>query len=298
MRAVLTLPVGAIANCGCRKTFRSLTRVSAGASRLARFRNRRRRRGEGQSWRSASRSSTFRARCSRCWRALVGLHGVRELLSPEAADRMIISLAFIPARYSGALANIPGGELAAATSFLTHIFVHADLTHLLINAAWLLAFGSILSRRLGATRFFAVLGLGGIAGAVAFLSLHWGEPVPVVGASGAIAALMGAVLRFLFVALDRRQGYLLRENPSGHPGNDSLASFDGSSGRRRVRAFHRHQPSGDRRLRRAWLVKRHRLGSPCRRLPFRTSRVRRVRCCIAQCSGRCERFRMSACLPN
>ncbi len=149
--------------------------------------------------------------------ALVGLHGVRELLSPEAADRMIISLAFIPARYAGALADIPGGELAAVTSFLTHIFVHADITHLLINSAWLLAFGSILSRRLGAARFYAVLGLGGIAGAVAFLSLHWGEPVPVVGTSGAIAALMGAVLRFLFVALDRRQGYLLRENPAAIP---------------------------------------------------------------------------------
>lgn len=146
--------------------------------------------------------------------AFAGLQGLREFMSPADVDRMIIALAFIPARYTGAPYDIPGGDAAAATSFITHIFTHADITHLLVNSAWLLAFGSILARRIGALRFFAFFVSGGIAGALAYLMMHWGEPAPVVGASGAIAAMMGAVMRFLFVAIDRQQGYLLREKPA------------------------------------------------------------------------------------
>ncbi|MFN0218161.1 MAG: rhomboid family intramembrane serine protease [Hyphomicrobium sp.] len=145
-----------------------------------------------------------------------GVLGLAAILPVEDADRFIISLAFIPARYSGGV-DIPGGDLASVTSFFTHIFTHAGLMHLVINGAWLLAFGSILSRRIGPWRFLAFFLAGGVAGALSFLALNWGAAVPVVGASGAIAALMGAVMRFLFVALDSRQGYLLRENPGAIP---------------------------------------------------------------------------------
>jgi membrane associated rhomboid family serine protease len=149
--------------------------------------------------------------------AFAGVHGLREWLAPADADRLIVALAFIPARYTATDYAIPGGDIAGATSFLTHAFTHADLTHLFINSAWLLAFGSILARRIGPARFFAFFASGAIAGALAYLAMNWGQPTPVVGASGAIAALMGAVMRFLFVAIDRRQGYLLRENPAAIP---------------------------------------------------------------------------------
>jgi membrane associated rhomboid family serine protease len=71
----------------------------------------------------------------------------------------------------------------------------------------------VLNKRLGAWRFIAFGIAGGIAGALAFLLAHKGLLEPVIGASGAVAALMGGVMRFLFSAIDRRQGYLLRDNP-------------------------------------------------------------------------------------
>jgi membrane associated rhomboid family serine protease len=154
--------------------------------------------------------------------AVVGLfaaiHAGRQyLLAPEDNFSALLALAFIPARYAGLAAEIPGGELAKVTSFVTHIFVHADATHLAINSAWFLAFGSVLSRRMGALRFLAFAICGGIAGAVAFLAAHPGLPVPVIGASGAVAALMGGVMRFLFNAIDSGQGYLLSQNPAVIP---------------------------------------------------------------------------------
>ncbi|MGQ0456141.1 MAG: rhomboid family intramembrane serine protease [Hyphomicrobium sp.] len=157
--------------------------------------------------------------------AFAGVMGLSSILPADEADRFTLAMAFIPARYADTAYVIPGGELANLTSFFTHVFTHADLTHLLINSAWLLAFGSILSRRIGAIRFFAFLLAGGVAGALAYLALHWGQPVPVVGASGAIAALMGGVMRFLFVALDRRQGYLLREDPAAIPAMSVAAAL-------------------------------------------------------------------------
>ncbi len=144
---------------------------------------------------------------------LIGVHVALQMISPADAEAWLISLAFIPARYADVDYAIPGGAIASATSFMTHMLVHGDVTHLAINTAWFLAFGSVVARRVGAMRFFAFVVGGGIAGALAFLTTHVGEPVPMVGASGAIAALMGGVMRFLFSAIDRGEGYLLREAP-------------------------------------------------------------------------------------
>lgn len=136
------------------------------------------------------------------------------LLSAEDNTWLLLAMSFIPARYAGFAGEIPGGDTAAVTSFVTHMLVHADAVHLAINGAWLLAFGAVLSKRMGAWRFLAFAICGGIAGAVAFLVVHPGLLVPVIGASGAVAAMMGGVMRFLFTAIDRQQGYLLRGNPA------------------------------------------------------------------------------------
>jgi membrane associated rhomboid family serine protease len=144
---------------------------------------------------------------------LIVVHVALSLLQPQDFEWWVLALAFIPARYSGFAAELPGGPTASVTSFVTHMAVHADLMHLGFNAAWLLAFGSVLCARLGSVRFFAFSILGGIAGALLFLLFNPGLAAPVIGASGAISAMMGGVMRFLFNAIDRREGYLLREEP-------------------------------------------------------------------------------------
>jgi membrane associated rhomboid family serine protease len=71
------------------------------------------------------------------------VHVVRWLLPADGDGWLTTTLAFIPMRLlPGVAAQLPGGEPATITSFVTHLFVHGDTTHLIINMAWLLAFGS------------------------------------------------------------------------------------------------------------------------------------------------------------
>jgi membrane associated rhomboid family serine protease len=126
------------------------------------------------------------------------------VLPEDRALELVRLLAFIPARYSGAAAGLPGGYVACVTSFVTYMVVHAGWVHLLVNLAWMVAFGSGVERRMGEGRFFAFSILCGIAGALTHLALHFGDMAPVVGASAAISGQMAGALRVVFGA--RPQG--------------------------------------------------------------------------------------------
>jgi membrane associated rhomboid family serine protease len=141
------------------------------------------------------------------------VHALRSLLSEEQDTILILSLAFIPARYGPIGSELPGAPLASVTSLVTHIFLHGDATHLIVNSAWLLIFGSAIARRVGALRFLLFSVVCGVAGALGFLCFNPHLGVPVIGASGAVSGLMGGVMRFLFSALDYGGGRLLRERP-------------------------------------------------------------------------------------
>ncbi len=147
----------------------------------------------------------------------IAIHVVR-LLLPVAEDNwFIVAMAFVPARFTGMASQLPGGDIATFSSFITHMFVHGDLTHLMFNSAWFLAFGGAVALRTGGPRFLAFAAFTGIAGALAFLSMNYGQFAPMVGASGAISGLMGGVLRFMFSAIDSGNIAALRENPRSVP---------------------------------------------------------------------------------
>jgi membrane associated rhomboid family serine protease len=149
--------------------------------------------------------------------AMIAVHTGRQLLDEQSGMWWLVALAFIPARYAGLAGELPGGDAASVTSWITHMFVHADMVHLIINSAWLLAFGSVICRRVGTLRFFAFTIASGIAGALLFLVIRPGLFAPVVGASGAVAGLMGGVMRFLFSAIDNGQGRRLSDRPAEIP---------------------------------------------------------------------------------
>ena len=130
---------------------------------------------------------------------------VRKLLPDELSLTVLLALAFIPARYSGAAPELPGGYLTAVTSFVTYMIVHGGWLHLLVNVAWMLTFGSAMARRIGDRKFFYFSILCGIAGALTHLAFHFGDMAPVVGASAAISGQMAGALRFIFSA-KRRPG--------------------------------------------------------------------------------------------
>jgi membrane associated rhomboid family serine protease len=131
---------------------------------------------------------------------LVAVQAVKSFLPDETKITLILALAFIPARYSGAAPELPGGYLTAVTSFVTYMIVHAGWVHLVVNILWMLAFGSALARRMSASAFIAFSVLCGIAGALTHLLFHFGDMTPVIGASAAISGQMAGALRFFFNA--------------------------------------------------------------------------------------------------
>lgn len=134
--------------------------------------------------------------------ALVLLHVVRWFVSEETELQLLLWLAFIPARYDSTLVRLPlpGGEAADAWTFVTYAFLHGDAVHLVVNLVWFLAFGSAVAWRFGALRFTVFFAVTAAAGAAAHLVTHFGEFVPLVGASAAISGAMAAALRFAFEA--------------------------------------------------------------------------------------------------
>lgn len=131
---------------------------------------------------------------------IVGVHLLRQFLSTRADFDLLLTLAFIPSRYSGELWVLPGAPWAAVTSFVTYMFVHGDAMHLLVNGVWMLAFGSAVAQRIGDIRFALFSLVCGVAGVLLHLVLHLGEQAPVVGASAAISGQMAGAIRFLFSA--------------------------------------------------------------------------------------------------
>jgi membrane associated rhomboid family serine protease len=128
----------------------------------------------------------------------VGIHLVR-LLLPGNWDEMIGILgAFSPPYF---LSVIMGeGNVLGFILLLSPIssgFLHGDLLHLVINMAFLLAFGTAIERRLGRVRFLGLYFACMLAGAGASMGLFFItlEQTFMVGASGAISGLFGAVLR-------------------------------------------------------------------------------------------------------
>ncbi|MCH9809346.1 MAG: rhomboid family intramembrane serine protease [Alphaproteobacteria bacterium] len=153
--------------------------------------------------------------------ALIGIfiviHLVRQVLPLADDNWFVVAMAFVPARYAGYASEIAGGQIAAVTSFLTHMLVHGNLTHLMFNSAWFLAFGGAIALRIGSPRFLAFTAFTGLAGALTFLAFHFGDPIPVIGASGAVSGMMGGVMRFLFSAMDQGNFAALREAPKTVP---------------------------------------------------------------------------------
>lgn len=148
---------------------------------------------------------------------LVLIHAVRAIaLSDAADDRLVLTFAFIPARYSTdplVSGQFPGGFGADLWTFFTYTFLHASLLHIGLNLAWLIPFGTALARRFGPWRYIAFMLVTAAAGALAQLVSSPGSPAPMIGASAAISGAMAAAMRFMF----QRNGPLDSWRHSGVP---------------------------------------------------------------------------------
>jgi membrane associated rhomboid family serine protease len=135
-------------------------------------------------------------------------HGGSVLGGPS--DRTLIDLAAIPgalthpgwhcALAAGGHAAVCGphvaahGTLPAWLTPLTSMFLHASLLHLLGNMLFLVIFGPTLEDTLGRARYAAFYVAGGLVALAAQMALDPDLAAPTLGASGAIAAVLGGYM--------------------------------------------------------------------------------------------------------
>jgi len=101
-----------------------------------------------------------------------------------------LALGFIPARLSGF--PVPWPALPVWLTPLSATLVHSGLVHLGFNLLMLVWCGSQVERVLGATGVIVLYLVGAYAAAAAQWGVDPTASVPMVGASGAISAVMGA----------------------------------------------------------------------------------------------------------
>lgn len=125
--------------------------------------------------------------------ALIGLNllvFLVELSLPPAELRDFFGrLALVPARYSAGPAS---GFAAWLQPLLTSMFLHAGWLHLISNMWVLWLFGDNVEDRMGRLRFLLFYLLSGIAAGVLHVLFSLSSADPTVGASGAVAGVMGA----------------------------------------------------------------------------------------------------------
>ena len=129
------------------------------------------------------------------------LVGEEFLLSNDEDIAFLYYFAFVPARYGKSLLPVggfPGGAGADIWTFVTYAFIHGDIAHLGMNSVWFLPFGSAVARRFGNLRVIGFFAATAAAGALTHLVTHWGELMPMIGASAAVSGFMAGAIRFAF----------------------------------------------------------------------------------------------------
>ncbi|HZB69368.1 MAG TPA: rhomboid family intramembrane serine protease [Sphingomicrobium sp.] len=107
-----------------------------------------------------------------------------------AGDTAAALWGFIPARLSGLLEL--SGAMPAALTPLSATFVHAGLLHLVFNLLMLVWCGMAVERVLGRGALLLLYGVGAYTAAIAQWAVDPASVVPMIGASGAISAVIGA----------------------------------------------------------------------------------------------------------
>jgi len=119
--------------------------------------------------------------------ALVALNVLFFFVEQSGGDAFVGKWAFVPRRF---LAN-PSGDVP---TLFTSMFMHAGWVHLGGNMLYLWIFGDNVEDRFGHIRFTIFYLLCGLAATAAQLAFSLGSNVPNLGASGAIAGVLGAYI--------------------------------------------------------------------------------------------------------
>jgi len=107
-------------------------------------------------------------------------------------QRIFVLYGLVPVRYSDPDIAIHFSYLEQVFPFFSSMFLHGGFLHLLGNMWFLYIFGDNVEDRLGPFRFLVFYVLSGVAATLIHLVTNWHSQLPTIGASGAVAGVMGA----------------------------------------------------------------------------------------------------------
>src|SRR5690348_3318253 len=90
------------------------------------------------------------------------------------------------------MVRVAASAQSAIIPLFTSMFLHASWLHLIDNMWFLWIFGDNIEDQLGHGLYIAFYFIGGIAAGLLQILFSWGSGVPSIGASGAIAGVLGA----------------------------------------------------------------------------------------------------------
>jgi membrane associated rhomboid family serine protease len=155
--------------------------------------------------------------------ALVFLYEL--LMTAPDLERFIMNWGVIPSRITAALGNLGGpNSLEALATLITSQFIHAGWLHIIGNMLFLYVFGDDIEDTLGSALYVLFyLACGIVAGLVQtfVLAQMAGANQPGIGASGAIAGVLGAYL----VLFPGRQVKVLMPSQAGGMGTGQVSAL-------------------------------------------------------------------------
>jgi len=137
--------------------------------------------------RDTNKSKTFPATNWLIIMANIGVFVMQSGLSNEETKILHHTLGVVPA-------NFLSGHPLAAISLLSYQFLHGGFWHLVSNMWFLYIFGDNVEDRMGHTRYFMFYLLSGVSGGLLQILLGQTATSPMIGASGAVAGILGAYL--------------------------------------------------------------------------------------------------------
>lgn len=113
-------------------------------------------------------------------------------LPGNEVNRLIFYYGIVPVRYTTARGLATMTPAGLVVPILASMFLHAGWLHVLGNMLFLYVFGRTVEDRFGHFKFLVLYFASGFAGALMHIYLNAGSRVPSIGASGAIAGVLGA----------------------------------------------------------------------------------------------------------
>jgi membrane associated rhomboid family serine protease len=115
-----------------------------------------------------------------------------QVFSPQGLEYHVFRMGAIPYEITHFTTITFFPRIATPLTLLTSMFIHGGILHLFGNMLYLWIFGNNIEDFLGPFRFILFYLISGLGASLIHIAFHPSSQVPMIGASGAIAGVLGA----------------------------------------------------------------------------------------------------------